>query len=266
MTKNGKIFCLVMFAVFLLSNLQAQEKSKQSKKQLDSATLNVYISAAYSYQFPFFDWRDMYKSNSAINANFGLKTQRNWTYDINYSYIFNRSVRDPLYVLGNIVNAGGLIIGSGESAAEINVEQRAWSLSFCFGKVIPVLKYNKNSGIWLKMSGGYISYKYRIADVAGSTDNAISQIDGDYSKLYDNKSRGFVLSQFAGFFYMSRFRMLNFYGGLEVSEIWGKSIRPYSVPAGGPDQKTKFGLQLGIKVGWLIPLYEKRKITKVYYY
>lgn len=266
MSKICKISWILVFIVFIMYDIQAQENMQKSKKQLDSATLNIYISAAYSYQFPFFDWQDMYKSNSSINANFGVKTQSNWTYDINYNYTFNRSVRDPLYVLGDIVNTGGLIIGSGESAAEINVEQRAWALSLSFGKIIPVLKYNKNSGIWLKLSAGYLEYKYRIADVAGNTDNVIYQIDGDYSKLYDNKSRGFSLSQFVGFFYMSRYRMLNFYAGCEVTENWGKSIRPYSVPAGGPDNATKFGLQLGFKVGWLIPLYEKRKVTKVYYY
>jgi len=244
--------------------LQAQNAEKTSQKQVDSATFNVYISAAYAYNFPFADWAKMFKSHSSINANIGLKTASNWTFDINYCYLFNNTIDSAYatYVLGKIINSSKLIIDENGVSASISVEQRGWSMTFNAGKIFPVLPYNKNSGIWLKISGGYMEYKYKL----GNLENNVPQLLGDYAKLYDNKSRAFVCSQFLGFFYMSKFRMLNFYGGVEVSEIWGKSIRGFFMPLNGPDLSTKFGMQVGLKFGWFIPLHEKRKIKKVYYF
>jgi len=265
MTFSFKSVRFLLFIVLLgiqIIHLQAQETEKTSQKQVDSATFNVYISAAYAYHFPFADWAKMFKSHSSINAALGLKTASNWTFDVNYCYLFNNTVRYPEYVLGKIINSSGLIISENGVTTSVSVEQRGWSLTFNAGKIFPVLPYNKNSGIWLKISGGYMEYKYKL----GNFENNVPQLTGNYAKLYDNKSRAFVCSQFLGFFYMSKFRMLNFYGGVEVSEIWGKSIRGFFMPVNGPDLNTKFGLQVGLKFGWLIPLYEKRKIKKIYYF
>ena len=260
--KSVRFLLILVLVSIQTAHLHAQETEKTSRKQTDSSTFNVYLSAAYAYNFPFLDWAKMFKGHSSISANLGLKTVSNWTFDVNYSYFFKNAVRDPAYVLGNLINSSGLIISSSGVSTSVSAEQRGWSITFNTGKIFPVLPHNKNSGIWLKVSAGYMEYKYKL----GNLENDVPQLAKDYVKLYDNKSRAFVCSQFFGFFYMSRFRMLNFYGGVEVSEIWGKSIRGFFMPLNGPDLNTKFGLQVGLKFGWLIPLYEKRKISKVYYF
>ena len=61
-------------------------------------------------------------------------------------------------------------------------------------------------------------------------------------------------------------RLLNFYGGFEFWEIWSKPNRNYIFNEGPTENMpAKFSALVGLKIGWNIPLYEKKEVTTFYY-
>ena len=159
-----------------------------------------------------------------------------------------------------LTSNGDLIDGNGQKAT-IYFEGRYWNLSASFGKIVPLDKW-KNSGLWFRADFGFFEHKIRIND----PDSQIPQLLGDYKKGYDQRAGGFCMTQFIGYVFMRKVRVTSFYAGVEVSEIWTKSNRNFQFLLHGKDESKKFSVLLGIKVGWIIPIYEKRKIETLYRY
>jgi hypothetical protein len=90
------------------------------------------------------------------------------------------------------------------------------------------------------------------------------QITGDYAKGYDRLTAGFNLNQFIGYYFMSKSRVLNFYAGFEFYQAFTKSRRDYIFDLMQKDESNHFDLFYGIKVGWMIPIYN-RAPDKYYY-
>ena len=92
------------------------------------------------------------------------------------------------------------------------------------------------------------------------------ELSMNYKKLYDHRSSGFAMNQFIGYLFIQKNRILNFYGGIEFYEIWSKPNRNYVFPEGPTaNMKRKFSGLVGLKIGWNIPLYEKKSVTTFYY-
>ena len=65
---------------------------------------------------------------------------------------------------------------------------------------------------------------------------------------------------------MRKVRVASFYAGVEISEIWTKSNRNYQFLLMGKDNTQRFSILIGPKIGWVVPLFEKRKIQTLYRY
>jgi len=77
---------------------------------------------------------------------------------------------------------------------------------------------------------------------------------------------GFSLSQFVGYMHIGDNRLLNFFGGVEIYEAWTKPKREVNFDTTKPDLITnRFDLLVGLKIGWLIPIFQ-RMPEKYYYY
>lgn len=230
--------------------------------EVDSTTHFVWVSPSFAYQWPFGSLKETFKSNMNFGAGVTYKTNKNWTISLDFNYLFGSKLRNQAAVVGDdmLTSNGDLIDGNGLKAT-IYFEGRYWNLSAGVGKIIPVSRW-RNSGIWLKLNAGYFEHKIRIND----PDDQIPQLAGDYKKCYDQRCNGFCLTQFVGYLFMQKRRVCSFYAGFEVSEIWSKSSRDFSIVLGGKDETKKFSVLIGPKVGWVIPLYEKRKIFTLYRY
>lgn len=262
-----KVKSLLLIVVFIVSMAGASFGQRKVDIELrnnaiDTATLMVWTGANFAYQFPFGTLRETFKANMNIGFDVTLKSSSNWTYSFDFNYLFGSKVRNQAGILGDdmLTSHGDLIDGNG-MIATIYLEGRYWNLSLGLGKIIPFGKW-RNSGLWLRLNGGYFEHKVRINDV----DNQVPQLSGDYKKGYDQRAGGFCLTQFVGYVFMRKVRVASFYAGLEVSEIWTKSNRNYSFLLMGKDNSKKFSVLFGPKIGWVIPLYEKRKIQTLYRY
>ena len=257
-------FLLVSLIVVLMAEANAQRRADIELKYdaIDTATRMVWTGANFAVQFPFGNLRETFKLNMNIGVDFTYKTTSNWTYSLDFNYLFGAKVRDQMAVLGAdmLTSNGDLIDGNGAKAT-IYFEGRYWNLSVGFGKIIPFDKW-RNSGLWLRLNAGYFEHKIRIND----PDNQIPQLSDNYKKGYDQRCGGFTLTQFIGYVFMRKVRVASFYAGVEISEIWTKSNRNYQFLLMGKDETKRFSVLIGPKIGWVVPLFEKRKIQTLYRY
>lgn len=257
---------ILLVSTTLLSLLSFSQKTINDKNYIDTSTTMVWTNVNFSYQIPFGSGYlgKTFGNNFNIGTGFILKTSSNWTYEASFNYMFGGDVVLPdSLILGSMVNSNGDLFDENGLKATIYLEGRYFSFGGGIGKVIPLDKW-KNSGIWIKTNFGYMNHKIYITD----PENGVTQLDKDtYRKGYDQRSSGFQMSQFVGYLFMHKRRVTSFYAGIEIVELWTKPNRNYSFMLGPSSSLPfKFSGQIGLKMGWVIPLYEKQKVVNFYKY
>lgn len=233
-----------------------------SKSYIDSGATMVWTGVNMSGYLPVGYLHQWFKPNLSVGTGVTVKTAKNWTFDVNFHYMFGANLRDTTAAfLGDMVDEYGRVVDGNGLTSTLYFEGRYWSVGAGVGKVIPVSRW-RNSGIWLHLGMGYFGHKIRINDY----DNQVPQLAGDYKKGYDHRSGGFAMNQFIGYLFIQKNRLLNFYGGIEFWEIWSKPNRNFILNEGPTENmKSKFSGLIGLKIGWNIPLYEKKEVTTFYY-
>lgn len=234
----------------------------KNKSYIDTMATMVWTGVNVGYQLPFGDLGKTFLGNFNVGTGITAKTKHNWTFDINFNYMFGSNLKDKSFAfLGDMVNSNSIISDGNGMKATIYTEGRYWQAGAGAGKVIPVNRW-KNSGIWLHWGAGFFRHKIRINDF----DYQVPQLDGDYLKGYDHRSSGFGMSQFIGYLFIQKNRILNLYAGIELMEFWTKPDRNYIFLEGPTENMPyKFSGLVGLKIGWNIPLYEKKAVTTFYY-
>ncbi|MBP1673002.1 MAG: hypothetical protein H6Q25_817 [Bacteroidetes bacterium] len=258
-----KKYILLIIATLSIFSSFAQIKN-QNKFDVDTATKMVWTHANFGYHIPFGSGYlgSTFGNNYNIGTGLILKNKQNWTFDLYFNYMFGSDVLlADTAVLGSMVNSNGDIMDENGLKATIYLEGRYWTTGFGIGKIIPVDKW-KNSGIWIKTNFGIFGHKIFFTD----PDNSVPQLDKDsYRKGYDQSSLGFSSSQFIGYLFMQKKRILSFYTGIELTEIWSKPIRSYNFMLGPSDLlPIRFSGMIALKVGWIIPLFEDKKVIHFY--
>jgi len=231
---------------------------------VDTSTMMVWTHANFGYQIPFGSGylSSTFGNNFNIGTGLIIKSKQNWTFDLYFNYMFGSDVvLADSAILGSMVNSNGDIIDENGLKATIYLEGRYWTTGLGVGKLIPLNRW-KNSGIWIKTNFGLFSHQIYITD----PDNGVTQLDKDtYRKGYDQLSLGFSSSQFVGYLFMHKKRILSFYTGIEVTEIWSKPIRSYNFLLGPSSSlPVKFSGLIALKIGWIVPLFEDKKVVNFY--
>lgn len=235
------------------------------KNYVDSTVSMLWTGANFSYQLPVGKLAETFKGNFSLGTGLTYKTNKNWTWSANFNYMFAAKMKsDELSfykdLFGDVFNSNGDIIDGYGMATTVYFEGRYWTVNAGLGKIFPVDRW-KNSGIWIHANFGFFQSKIHIND----PDNYVSQLNNPYRKIYDLRSSGFCMSQFIGYLFMRKTRVASFYAGVEFYETWTKPDRSYTFSEGETkDLKTQFSALIGLKVGWIIPLYEK-KVSVNYY-
>jgi len=269
-----KVLLFLTIILLFLMNLFSQEFYRRENKYVDTATFMIWASPCFSLQFPF--GKGYLSSTFDFNYNIGLdftfKLKSNWTFDAVFNYMFgSKVVKKPTAILGDMVietadNKYVIFNGAGNNNVVLTYEGRYWYVGATVGRIFPLDRW-KNSGLWLKCGIGYFGHKIHFTD----PNHFFPQIDQKtYRKGYDQRSSGVALNQSFGYLFMQKRRVLSFYVGVELWEIFSKPDRGY-IFAGdlkGPtsDLKNKFSGLVGIKVAWVLPFYEKKRVTTFYYY
>lgn len=267
-----RVFFFISILIVTCFVSHAQNEIPANKTEIDTATRIVWINACFGYHLPVGKLAETFKGNFNLGAGFTLKTASNWTWSANFNYMFGAPLRgDDLTFYKNLFGdipfkvtpeSVKIIDGSGY-ASDVYFDGRYWNVSAGLGKVIPVNRW-KNSGIWIQASFGFMQHKIHI-DVPDPSTNDIPHFSDDYKPGYDRRSSGFYMSQFIGYLFMQKTRVASFYAGVEIYEMWTKPDRTYVFPVGPTENiGTEFSALFGLKVGWIIPIHEKKKTINYY--
>jgi hypothetical protein len=197
-----------------------------------------------------------YKSNWLVMLDADLWF--GWTSD----NLQQRNERMP-----NVYLPSGIAYSWGGTDGYVTAYNRGISARIGGGKIIPVLKGNPNSGLLLKLSGGW--FMQQTVFHQEFTESPVPQIVGSYGHLYDHLRNGAILTESLGFVFMSNYSTyVNIRLQFDISQCLSWSSRPYTIDnlmgLNGKDRNRYFDLLYGVKLTWMFPL--MGKTTYDYYY
>jgi hypothetical protein len=244
---------LLVVCLFTVSSLFAQLNIQ------DSVIFTPLISATFGYQFPGGDLARQFGSNASIGGSIMFKTKHNWLFGVEGNFMFGQTVKNSDSLLKIISTELGFIIDANGYYADMVYYERGYNFFVKFGKVIPLLAPNPNSGFTLLAGAGYIQDKIRIHNPG----NTAPQLYGDYKKGYDKLNGGLAVTGSLGYMYLSNTRLVNFSLAFEFMQAWTQPFRERDFETGKQDTR-KFSSQFySVRVSWIIPLY--RRVPKEFY-
>jgi hypothetical protein len=249
-----KVLILIICTLILSEIMQAQVNVK------DSSISVTMLFPAFGYQVPGGDMKASFGNSVSIGPGILLKTKNNWLLTVEAGFIFGDNVKNNSTILENISTSDGNVIDGNGTYAEIYMYERGFTGMAGFGKIIPVLGPNNNSGLMLMLKGGYLQHKIRIENPG----NVAPQVSGDYKKGYDRLSDGPALSEFIGYMYLGNKRITSFFAGLNFTQAWTSSCRIYDFHDMKKDDAVHLDILYELRIGWMIPFY-KRASREFYY-
>jgi len=241
---------LLIVCVFIMKSLSSQSDSEAIAAPL--------IGVHFGGSLPFADLGARYGANLNTGFNFMYKTKKNILFGIDGNYGFGRNIKDD--VLKNLKNSDGFVVDNSGYPADIRMSERVITITAHIGKLFPLGSPNPNSGLLLDVGLGYMQHKVHFVDI----NQQIASIKGDLRIGLDRLTNGICASQFVGYMYLSDNRFFNFYTGIEAFEGITKSVRKLNYDTGLPDTKSRLDILLGLRIGWILPLYSRT--PKNYFY
>ena len=250
-------FCAVLFCGKGYSQVEIRER------KTDSACLFVVLTPNFTYNFVLADLKKEYGNHFGIGADVGVKMKNNWSIDFGFKYLFGGGVDTNMInnTFLHLLCDGYFISNNGIATNEIELEFRGVSFHFQGGKIIPVSKRFRNSGIWIKCGVGVTQHFMNIKN----PENKVLSLTPEYRKGYDKLTLGFSLYQFVGYAYIQKKNMFCVYGGVEFFENFAKRQREFDFSLMKKDDSKLFEAMIGFKIGWIIPLY-KHDPNAVFHY
>ncbi len=230
--------------------------------QISDTTINIQlVRIGLGFSVPAGDMADRYGVNGGVGGSYMFKNSNNWTFGVEYEYLFGGEVKDTESVFENITASNGYIIDATGGMALMDSYERGFAITGTVGRVFQKYGRNPNSGLLLNVGAGYLTHKIHTEVYM----NLAPQIYGDYMNGYDRLSGGPVYSLFLGYQNIDPQNIFNFYAGMEFKHAMTKPLRDYQFDLMGPEsQDLRHDIFFSVKVGWMLPLY--RRSTSSYYY
>jgi hypothetical protein len=226
----------------------------------DSVVSIFILNPAYSLEVPGAAMASRFGINSAIEFQLLYKTDRNWIWGISGDYLFGNVVKQS-GTLDSITTPDRFLIASNGKLVDEHLSEEGFTTFVKVGKLIPKWGPNPNSGIMAIAGVGFLEDHIKI-DLVDGNDQIAPQLNAEMRKGYDRLSNGIAFNQCMGYLFMSNNHVANFFAGIEVTEGLVKDRR-YDYDLMSYNNKLDLDLLLGIRVGWILPLY--RKVPKEYY-
>jgi hypothetical protein len=238
-------------------------------QQLATGQVNVRDSAASAWMvgahFSGFvlagDLADRYGAVYGPSLSVGKKTRSNWLFGAEGTFFFGGQVNNVVDIFGDLVTEQGFFVGLNGEYAAIDFQHRGWYGGAYFGKILPVLNPNPNSGLFFKIGVGYLQHKIFIQDSQG----AFPQLSGSYGAGYDRLHTGFSLRQEFGYLNSGANRTVNFMISFDFIQGFMSSARQFNWDEQAFDLANKLDLYFGLRLTWFLPIYDKNQ-QKFYYY
>lgn len=240
-------FLLLLLAALAQNALYAQYGIQ------DTSIVIVPVTVSYAYQLPQGDMGIRFGPNSNIGLSAGVKFRSNYYLGGEGSFIMGNRVYDN-EMLNQLIADNGDIVDQDGQPATVVLYERGYTVMLTAGKIIPVAGPNPNSGLLLKLGGGYLRHKVRIE----TQNNVVPALEGDYLKGYDRLTAGPAAMFFMGYQHFSNKRLVNFMVGFELNLGFTHNLRPYNFDTGRTDDDQRVDGLNGLRFGWTLPIYKAR--------
>ena len=224
----------------------------------DSCYRLIIVGIHIAGDIPLGDMQNRFGSNMSAGMPVLFKTHKNLIIGVEGNFFFGGNVKEN--PLNYMYTTGGTITDGNGNPGRFRLNERGFTTYGLIGTVINKLGRNKNSGLLLYMGLGYMQHKINIYDVGKS----LPQVFGDLKKGYDRLTGGPALEQFIGYMFLARNRLANCYAGFSIQEGFTTGLRGYQYDTMMPDNQRRIDILLGIRLGWMLPIY--KKAPKEFYY
>ncbi len=205
--------------------------------------------------------KDLYNGASIDFAlEWDYKFLNNWMLSFDADLWFgassdNLAQRDER--MGDVFNSQGYAMSWGGYDGAVTAYNRNIALRPGVAKMFSVLPKNPNSGIFVKLSGGWFMQKTVFSQDVN--ESPVPQLNDRYAKLYDHLRNGCIVTESVGFAYMSNYHTyVNFKVSIDFSQCYSWSMRPYQIDnlmgLNGKDNSRYFDFMIGVKLSWLFPI------------
>lgn len=246
-------FVLGLSSIYLHSHCQ-----KLPENQLQASTKWI-AKVGMGYDKPTNDLADRFGSN--LNFHLGLErlSINNWMLSADFTYRYGSDVRED--VLANFRLPSGQFLSIDGLPSDAFLRNRGAAIRFSLGKIIALHEKSPQSGIRIDIGVGLMSHYIRVQD----ENQAIDQIFGEYQNVYDRLTRGFAISEYIGYQYLSTDGFLNFNIGFEFNQGFTSGVRSVDFTTNTSRQTGRKDFLNGFKVTWLIPFYSDDQGDQIYY-
>ncbi|MCW3125957.1 MAG: hypothetical protein JWO03_1615 [Bacteroidetes bacterium] len=248
--------CTVLASFGQIENAEPKiEDSPIIKKRQKTINNAVLINFYYSALFPVGELSNRFGFCNNIGLSVSYKMNHNWLLGVEGAYLFGSKVKEN-QILAPVSTSTGQFIQSSGQLGDIGLELSGFELAIRAGKVFSLSKKHPNSGIMLTLAPGFMQHKIWIR----ATKDSYPQFNTDYKTGYDRLTNGAMISGYLGYLYLERKKFLSFYGGVEYTVGFTQNRRAWnffdqSGNPGGPDTHQRIDMMIGIKVGWVIPIF-----------
>lgn len=231
-----------------VAGLKAQDSSKLSQTS-GGLRNSVLFCVNYGRQVPVGILSNRFGGSNSVGFSTSYKFGNNYQIQAGINTIFSGKVKEN-GIFDTMVGGSGYLVDVNGNLAEIKMYQRGITWHVDFGKVIPINKFDPNSGILLTAGAGYMQHyiKYTFQRTV------LPQLEGEYANGYDRLTNGLMVRGFAGYQRIDPKAMLNFVAGIEFLNGFTKNRRAFNFDTRTADNTSRNDLMLGLKVGVMISI------------
>lgn len=226
----------------------------------DSTLSFVSLAANIGFQYPFGDMADRFGYGGLVGPQIMLKSKSNWTFDVNYWFLFGNQVKEDT-ILKPILTSQNYLVNREGEPVDVFLSQRGFLIYGRVGKIVSVGNANVNSGVHFNLGMGFLQHKIKITEASQKA----PQLLGDYTKGYDRLSNGLLISQSLGYSHFSNYKLINYYLGIEIIEGFTQNRRTMNFDTGKNDPKQRIDIMASVVFRWYFPIY-KRQPQDFYFY
>lgn len=220
----------------------------------------VLVKPNIGLYLPGGDMKNRFGPGAIVGLDVAWKSKSNWQFSLSGGHIFGARVLED-NIMSNISTPSGDIITEAGVFEDYRLRQFGWALYGRVGKVFTIIGPNPNSGLLLQLGYGILQHKIWIETPRGNS----PQISTDYKMGYDRLSNGMSFNPFIGYQHLSDNRLINFYVGVDFHYGLTQNRRTVNFDTQMPDTRQRQDLLLGLKAGWILPLYKRDEKAMLFY-
>lgn len=221
---------------------------------------SMQVKSWVGMYLPAGDMADRFGNNALVGLDLSYQFKNGWIVGASGGHFFGNQVRER-DIMSNIATPSGDIITENGFFENYRLRPFGWAIYGHVGKILPVFGPNKNSGLLIQLGVGVMQHKIWIE----TPKLASPQLAGDYKKGYDRLTNGLSLNQFIGYHHLSNNKLINFYIGLDLHQGFTQNRRTLNYNTGMADTRQRLDLLIGLKAGWILPLYKRTEKALLYY-